>query len=294
MLLIAMVLAGCTGPTQSDPNSTNNTSTTSTDIVQSFTVEPAQVYEESSATLALIMKNTRDQPLHQFRADIGNYGRLTLVRQEPASAGEQTQCKYDQIESSSFNAERRCIWEVLVGRNMVGENQQQRTVPLTSFITYSSQTVAEDSLDVSFKRRQNIYPGDQQQETVTARNKDVHLSVQHEGPVAAEEQTVPITATARNVGEGSIVAQEESDQKAVTVSFEGTLAQAQWNAQASTCMTAGEKQLRVVLEGGSKTVNCEITLQSTDLAGKTYDLRPRLSYRYMITKQAPLTVTKRE
>lgn len=300
-LIAVMLFAGCISPPgstdTSDTNNTTQTGTFSTKIIQDLSLQRSTIFEGSSTTLLLTLQNTRSHPLQQVMTEIGNRGNLQFSRQVPSEGGQSYECRYDTIAAGTRAAPttRRCVWSITAPGALIGTARDAATFPLTAFVTFSSSASAtQRSLQADFERQQDITPGDTTVRTATASNRDVFVSLRHSSPIPAEPGEVPMTITVRNQGDGTIVSGDQ-ERRGVTVFFEGTLADANWNMQESTCSDGSLKRKAIFFQAGrdQAQVSCTISLAEGSLAGKTFFLRPRIEYRYRVSQNVPISVVKR-
>jgi hypothetical protein len=248
--------------------------------------------------MILTLQNARNQPLQDVVTTVGNRGTLQFTRQVPrGNTVADYRCRYTEIPAGSGNepVTRRCVWEITAPRDMVGVSRDSATFPLTAYVTYSSAVTPDDALSVSFRRKQDITPRDRSQRSVRTGNGDIAVTVTHTSPVAADPAAIPVTITVENRGGGTIVSDQE-DRRGVTVAFGGTLGDARWDLQESTCADGQEKQTTVVLRDRAERtqISCTIVLAEGALAGKTFSLRPSAAYRYRIAQGTPITVAATE
>lgn len=297
VLVLAVVLAGCTGPPQDNSTEPNNTATNTGTVVQRAALQDTTIFAGGTTSFVLEAQNSRKHPLRRFHVEVGNRGPLQFRREIPSQgAGQQHECRYGEIPAAEEPVIRRCVWTIRADPGIVGAARDTVTYPMTAFISYTTQVAPrQGSLDIAFEPRDQINPFDQRNDTVTARNADATLQVTSQSPRTAEQGRVPLTITVRNTGYGSFTERVGGEQE-VTVSFQGTLADAAWDMRASTCDDSSQKQTTVRFQqyASTATVSCVIVLDEPALAGKTFFLRPTLTYRYQVTRNAPLQVARDE
>lgn len=314
-LAATILVAGCTSPSTEDDDGNETVEGRAADstgeIVRTFSTDNPSIYVGNREQLSLILQNPRDRPLTGVQADIGNYGQLGIVRLVPGQ-GQQgiddDQCQYQEIpaDTGTDTEEYRCIWRLSAMDGIVGDARDQVTLPLTAFVTYRSALATSDSVRASFVRGRDIRPGDRQTETIRASNPELTLDLQHTSPVPAEEGEVPITLELADTGDGDVVGRDRTgmigrnrfrSRSAVNLSFQGTLADARWNREETTCVDRpGGKWKTVELDEdtGRTTLSCTIVLDEPELVDRTYTLRAEARYRYRIVSETPLTVLKPE
>lgn len=298
-LLAAMLVAGCVSPPQPDtPSPTNSTSTDASSVVQQSSLDTTQIFAGGTTRMILTLQNPRNQPLQDVTTAVGNRGTLQFTRRVPhGNTAQEYRCHYDQVPGgeASSPVTRRCVWEIAAPNDIVGVSRDSATFPLTAYVTYRSTVTPNDALSVSFRKQQDITPRDRTERTVSAGNGDIAVTVAHASPVAAAPAEIPVTITVNNRGPGTIVS-DSQDQRGVTVAFGGTLGDARWDMQESTCADGGQKQKTVTIHDTAQRtqISCTIVLAENALAGKTYSLRPSATYRYRVTHDTPITITSAE
>lgn len=299
-LVIAVAAAGCIDPSPPEDEPENETDTTfDKNVVQQFSLDDTTIFQDGTTYLTMMLQNNRDRPLQDVHAEVGNFGSLQITRQIPNQG--QTgisphECLYPEIPSTDEESapSRRCIWEVYAGPDMLGQTRDSVRLPLTTFVSYASTLSASRSLSVSFESSRDIGPGDQRSANIQTANTDIRLTAHHASPVPAEDGEAPITVEIRNIGSGDIVG--DGSRRSVTITFDGTLADAAWDMQETTCADDPDtRQKTVYFSSGERSTSfsCVIVLQDPDLAGKTFSIRPSVVYEYQVIANAPLTVVRR-
>ncbi len=294
--IAVMLVAGCVTPPAADDEDVNETSDTpqSTNVIQHTSLDADRIFAGGSTRLLLTLQNTRSASMNQVTTVIGNRGNLQLTRQEPAQNQlEQYACRHSQIPEGTVSdpSTRRCVWTVAASDSIVSAARNSVTYPLTAFVTYAATVAASDSLRVSFERQQDIVPGDRTQRVARAANEDVRVSLLHTSPVSESDGEVDVTITVENMGNGTIVSGTD-EQRGISVRFEGTLADADWDMDQTTCADDQLKRKAVYFRDGAQQtqLSCTIVISESDLSGKTFSLRPRATYRYRVTQDTPLSI----
>lgn len=293
LVVVTAVLTGCIGPFDLSDGPEDTTDGNDTDtgddrsgIVHDLQTSERQLFTGQSTLVELRLRNQEDDALTDIETVLGNTGRLGVQRQIPdtSSPRQERRCRYDQIPADS--GQYRCVWEVTAPRTL-DDLQSSITLPLTAYTTYTqSLPPGGTALDIAFEADRQIDPN-RDTTSMTLQDAAVTARFTAETPVSAGQRTVPVTVSINNTGPGTISGDT------VDIQLGGTLADAEWTPETTCVQSPDSRTMRLSPENGAAERSCTIVLAADELAGKTFFLRPHVTYRYMITDESPITVTTR-
>lgn len=291
LVMFALIFTGCTEVDRGD-GAANNRSVNMTGMDGRLQMETSlsnpSVFEGGSTSLVLQIRNTRERPVKNFRADVMNTGGLEVEREVPSTSGP-VRCSLEHIDPTSTSSlPVRCVWSMASPQDVLFEGQASRTIPVTVGVSYQGEVMPEDTLDVEFRRQSEIDPGSIERRTVTAVDDHVSVTISTDSTQLAEDPEMELDISVVDQGEGRI----GSGRDDITIYFNGSLAELPWDMGESTCDEGGKKMKSIEYSGERSELSCTIALEG-DLEGQTRFLLPVVEYGYTVFFPTPVSVHAR-
>ncbi len=273
VLLVAILLAGCTSPLASDDGSGDDEAPQARGLlIQDVSLEQSSIRPSQDTRLVLRIANTNPTDITDISVGLSNYGQLAPTQTEGECAdGSISGMTADMTEPIT----ETCAWSIDASNVDVDGGAQQ--IPITVTLEYSgTMTMQQSSMDFTFTEDAST-----QSMSSSFTNGEITLSTTHQPEQLPDTDLVSIGIGVSNVGDGRVLDRE------VSISYTGPMTDLFSFPSDHRCSTLYFQE-----NARSTSATCEFQRSGgTVTEGSSSRLRLEADYRYQRIRQVPLTVT---
>lgn len=276
VLLLALILAGCTSPLSPDDGSGDDEAPQARGLlIQDVSLEQSSIRPSQGTRLVLRIANTNPTDITGIDVGLSNFGQISQTQTESeCEDGSITGMSADMTEPIT----ETCAWSLdTSGVDVSGGSQR---IPITVTLEYSgTMTMQRSSMDFTFTEDAST-----QSTSSSFTNGEITLSTTHQPEQLPTTDSISIGIGVSNVGDGQVLGQQ------VNISYSGPMRDLFDFPQNHRCSTLYFQE-----NARSTSATCEFTefggggASLTD--GSSSRLRLEADYRYQRIRQVPLTVT---